>query len=181
MSESLTRTCKRPCAYLDGHGICNYYLDTGIRRPNPAGAGCTVRKAGMRRDEHRAPEETWVGRWHASQQKATPPVRKSSEQKPKAAKWDADLALRLKQEGKTWVEVAEAVGSTTNAVMRHFKRIGVNIKSEPKKVKVTWDVEKGHEMFLAGKSLHEIGEALGASYGSVRGFAYRNWEKRPKR
>lgn len=39
-----TASCIRPCAYLDGNDICCYYLETGIRRPCPAGADCTVRQ-----------------------------------------------------------------------------------------------------------------------------------------
>lgn len=38
--------CKPGCVYAKNYGICCYYLDTGIRRPCPAGKDCTVYKRG---------------------------------------------------------------------------------------------------------------------------------------
>ena len=47
MAGLVDSTC-RGCVYRAGINassmICNYYLDTGKRRPCPAGKGCTVKK-----------------------------------------------------------------------------------------------------------------------------------------
>jgi len=47
----LARECKRPCWYMSdvtGGPMCNYFLDTGTRRPCPCGPDCTVRIAKKR-------------------------------------------------------------------------------------------------------------------------------------
>lgn len=31
--------------------LCTYYLETGIRRPCPAGTGCTVKRTGRRKGD----------------------------------------------------------------------------------------------------------------------------------
>lgn len=51
MADSCDRYCAK-CIYSTGGAdwghICNYYLETGKRRPCPPGTGCTVKSTGKK-------------------------------------------------------------------------------------------------------------------------------------
>ena len=99
MSKAMdTSTCKRPCVYLDTMDCCNYYLDTGMRRPCPAGAGCTVRVAKNRKSD-----------WYTK----------------KKPRWDVEKARRLRKEGWSWPRIAKEVGAGESTVWSYFKSHGV--------------------------------------------------------
>lgn len=52
-------TCGGTCS------ICTYYLDTGNRRPCPAGTGCTVKQTGRRNGAWRHKNDhTWAERMY---------------------------------------------------------------------------------------------------------------------
>ncbi len=47
----------------DSSTLCTYFLETGVRRPCPAGTGCTVKKTGRRLGKwQQEKDETWAKR-----------------------------------------------------------------------------------------------------------------------
>lgn len=58
MGKNYCNGCIYASSMGDGYIICNYFLQTSIRRPCPAGEGCTVKQTGkklrQRQDENNA-------------------------------------------------------------------------------------------------------------------------------
>lgn len=109
---STTAECKKPCVYLDKNGVCNYYLETGKRRPCECGAGCTVR-------------------------------------------------------------VAEIKKRTINQICYSDR------PTKSRKYHVTWDTQKGLEMWIANYRTEEIAAEVGIAQSTLNKYAARNdWPKR---
>ena len=95
-----TRNCKRPCIYLDKQiGCCNYYLETGNRRPCQPGKDCTVREAGQRRSY-----------WHNT--------------KSRKPAWDVAKARQLRQDGWSWQRIGQEVGASADTIAHFFRSHG---------------------------------------------------------
>lgn len=108
--QKTTAICARPCFYLDGYGICNFFLDTGIRRPCACGPDCTVRIPEKR---PRVPPPQLPGSDADLQPKKGRPV-----------KWDVALGRYMRRQGATWSQIADAVGRTTKQVARYGRNHG---------------------------------------------------------
>lgn len=81
--------------------------------------------------------------------------------------WDVETARKLRDEGKTWTEIAQAVDADASSVRSFFVRRGLH---EPKsKPQLTWDVEKAKDLWNKGlKNWAEIGRRVGTSGQNVR-------------
>ena len=82
-----------PCVYYARSTMsCDYYLKTDVRRPCPAGAGCTAR------------------------------VTRKELSKMRKPKWDTELGRLLWLDGQTDGQIADALGVQTSAVTAFRKR-----------------------------------------------------------
>ena len=103
--------CKN-CIYRGTAGrypVCEYILHTHIRRPCPAGAGCTVKKTEKQQKEEKA---------------------------MKQSTWDTEQARQLLEAGKSDLEVAEVVGVSLPALKSWKQRNGL---ARPRTVKAAAD------------------------------------------
>ena len=106
------RKCPRPCWYMSdtAYGpICNYFLDTSIRRPCQAGPDCTVRIPKKR------PARLDSGEGAVRVGKLARKPRK-----PRAS-WDTAKGAELRALGWKYKDIAQALGTTEKAVEAYLR------------------------------------------------------------
>lgn len=162
-----TEQCKKPCIYLDKMGICNYYLDTGRRRPCKTGPDCTVRIAGEKRRSN--PQFT-------NHQIATQRGRRHKE-------WDVQKGLKMWLDGCPTSEMSKELGVSCSTIRKHayfnWPARENNVRSTRK---AGWDTERGRQMLEQGMTIAEISRALNVPYSTIVKYGKNhNWKKKGKR
>ena len=188
MDKHTTFFCKRPCGYMDRHGMCNYLLDTGHIRPCLAGADCTVRLP-----RHRTQEDGLAGCEMVLTPVKTPKPAKTPKapKEPKPAegarkvgghrkpKWDVAEGRRLREKGLTFEQIAKKLRVHFSTVAQYGERHWADL---PPLKRTIWDTDRGRELYEQGYTDMEIAEAVGAKFGTVKSYRSRNWgDPNPRR
>ncbi len=156
-AEWPTAKCPKKCKYLDTHQICSYYIDTGIRRPCPAGAGCTVADTGKK---NRPFERMIVG------------ADGTLVQKSWQASWDTKEARRLREQGMSYRDIAARLGVSKNTICTYANLHWPDLVTKH----ADWDKERARAMREQGATYKAIAKAVGASESSVRIYGERHWQ-----
>lgn len=130
-------------------GNCDYLEIMGTRRPCPGGKNCT--------------EKT-----------STPPPGYED-----LVKWDTAYAKRMYERGASDVEIAKACRAVITEVKsyrkRHWGPANRKAGEDCGGRAVTWDTEKGLQLWLDGATYAAVAEAVGASQTAVAHYAAREW------
>jgi len=183
-----TASCPKKCRYLDNHHICSYYLITGIRRPCPAGSGCTVADTGRKLRPWEIPivaNDGVLEGWGADQEtRSLAALGMTENRRPgkKRVQWDTEKGKALWAAGASDDEIAAACGISRSAVASYRRRKWgyINEKKERKKVPrpVTWDTAVGLELYRAGKTDKEIALRVGVGAQAVARYRRKHWKEK---
>lgn len=173
-----TASCPKKCRYLDNHHMCNYYLITGIRRPCPAGSGCTVADAGRKLRPWEIPivaNDGALEGWGADQETrslaALGMTEKRRPGKPRV-QWDTEEGRRLREQGLFNREIAERLGVSESVVSAWAREHWNDIKVSRRR---RWDTEEGRRLREQGLSCTQIAKRLGVSALTVSAYAREHW------
>lgn len=149
------------CYFLSNYfGCCNYLIFTDKRRPCPGGEGCTVKTVLGKNWRKYAPKSNAGGR---------------------RVKWDTEKGLKMWLNGRSYAEIAAAMGVTPRAVLefkqRHWEHMTPMRKQKSKQERFEWNTKKGYEMYKAGATDTEIAKAVGRSTEAVRNYRVQYWGK----
>jgi len=96
--------------------------------------------------------------------------------------WDINIAVKLRDEGKTCREIAEIMGLTREQVYDAFRNRNLEINADRRGFKPSWDMERAKELAEEGKPIFEIARILGVPQDRVRaGFKNRGWKAKRTR
>lgn len=173
-----TATCPKKCRYLDNHHMCNYYLITGIRRPCPAGSGCTVADAGRKLRPWEIPivaSDGVLKNWGADQEtRSLAALGMTENRRPgkKRVQWDTEEGRRLREQGLFNREIAERLGVSESVVSAYAREHWQDIKVSRRR---RWDTEEGRRLREQGLSCTQIAKRLGLSDVTVSAYAREHW------
>ena len=132
-------------------GECNYLERMEKRRPCPGGKGCKVKT--------KKPPKEWIDKG--------------------GMYWDANKGKALYDKGATDAEIAKLCHASITAVKSYRKRHWglANCKSGDNRggAALSWDAEKGLQLWLSGMSDAEVAKAVGTTAMAVRGYRQRKW------
>lgn len=174
-----TASCPKKCRYLDNHHICNYYLITGIRRPCPAGSGCTVADAGRKLRPWEIPivaNDGALGEdWSENKEtRSLAALGMTESRRPgkKRVQWDTEKGRQLREQGLFNREIAERLGVSESVVSAWAREHWGDIKVSRRR---RWDTEEGRRLREQGLSCTQIAKRLGLSDVTVSAYAREHW------
>ena len=147
----------RGCRYLGtvaGYGCCNYYLETGNRRPSKFGTPCSVKEIikGFVMPKSHA---EYVNR-----------IDMEEEERRKQSEFAAEMRLKRLNERNAKIEamLMQAENDPENEITRKRGR------------RLTWDSDYAFDLFCEGFRLFEISKVMDVPMKNLTQYAsYHNW------
>lgn len=91
-------------------------------------------------------------------------------------KWPVEEGIKLRQEGRSLLWIADHFGVSEQTVLKAFRVRGISTKQIASSQRPQWDPEQSKKMKDEGMTFAQIGERFGVSGTAVRtGFKRRGW------
>lgn len=190
----------------NSNAVCDYLEITGTRRGCPPGAGCTKKQVRERHYTPRQTTRVYTVSWDVEKGRElleNPELTPAEITKimgvpyerirgygayhgwnnPRTVcckpriNWDEPLIRRMWEEGESFTAIGNAINAKCCTVRKWCAERGMFDHNRKKKTRVTWDVELGHKMYLEGRTVREIAEAVGKSTSAIKDYIESHWKE----